>query len=289
MLRASLALLTLLVEIRYTLSRLTAAKVLPASLTTFQTLRDSWNAVLAKDIALHEQLSDALAQVDAADDALDDFAARFQQAVLAITKQDREAPLYQHFFKKSLSELIRPVLSGQLVTMEGWVKSLEEPTTAPTLAAMLPELLTLVADGKSAAAQRDETKLKIKQFREVGERRQLLDQVNAERKALYGALSKLALANGWPTDYPKGFFKPGETPEDESEETIDSLDAEIKQMEAALLAKKERRAELVKEAEDAAAKAQEKATKEAELAAMKKEIDAKVKAAKELEDQLKDK
>ena len=60
LLRAGIALLTLLMEIRYTISRLTAAQVLSASLAKFQALRDGWNVIQAKEIALHEQLSDAL-------------------------------------------------------------------------------------------------------------------------------------------------------------------------------------------------------------------------------------
>lgn len=285
-LRASIALLTLLAEIRYTLSRLTAAAVLPAFLTKLQAARDVWTAVQNKEIAFQEQLSDAQAQVDIADDGLDDFAVRFSQAVLALTGQKRDAELYTHYFKKPLHELIRPVLSGQLKAMEQWITSLKGDKTPPSLAAMLPELVTLVAAGKKASETRDEIRTQIKQFREVGERRQLLDQVNALRKELHGALSKHALETpGLPADYANQFFKPSDSGEDEPEETIESLGVEIKHLEAALKEKQDRLATLQKEADDAAEKQKKKAEKDAKIAALNKEIEDKQKQMKALEDE----
>jgi len=262
--------------------------VLPEFLAKFQALRDGWTTIQNKEIALYEQLSDALAQVDNADDKLDDFARRFRQAVLIVTGQSQKAALYLHFFKKPLHELIRPTLSGQLVTMEGWIKSLEEPTTHASLSAMLPELVALVTAAKAAEALRDDTKLKIKQFREVGERRLFIDQVNAARKELHGSLSNLALKSpNLASDFAQGFFKPAEAGEEEAEETIESVSIEIKRLEMALEEKRARLVELQKAADDAAEKAQKKAETQAKLDAINKEIEDKQKAAKALEDELK--
>lgn len=290
LLRPTLALLTLLGEIRYTISRLTAAALLPSHLAKHQALRDQWTQIQAKEIGFYEQLSDALAQVDIADDKLDEFAIRFSNAVLALTGQKRDAKLYVHFFKKPLNEFLRPTLSGQLAAMDGWIKSLEEPSTPPSLAAMLPELVALVAAGKTAAGTRDEIKLKIKQFREVGERRQLIDQINAARKELHGALTKHAVETaGLPNDYANRFFKPGEAGGDDAqEETVESLGPEVAKLEAVLFEKKARLVALQKAAEEAAARDQERAAKLAQIEALNKEIEEKQKAAKALLDGLDD-
>jgi vacuolar-type H+-ATPase subunit I/STV1 len=292
LLKITIALLTLLGEIRYTMSRLIASGLLPASLAEFQALRDTWTTIQQKEIDLYEQLSDAIAQADIADDKLDDFARRFHTAVLALTNQSRTHELFKHYFKKPLHALIRPVLSGQLAAMSAWCTSLAQPSTPPTLAAMLAELQGLVDEGEKAEARRDNLKAAIKQFREVGERKQFIDRVNAERKELHTALTGMALkVPGTPADIAQGYFKRAETPEEAQavpEETVDSLSKEIADLEAALKAKRDRLVEVQKAEDEAAQKATEKAQKEAALAALQQDIETKQKAAKALEDELKE-
>jgi hypothetical protein len=60
LLRATIALLTLRAELRYTMSRLSAASVLPAFLAKFQLLRDQWNAIQATEIPISVLLAKAL-------------------------------------------------------------------------------------------------------------------------------------------------------------------------------------------------------------------------------------
>jgi hypothetical protein len=286
LLRATIALLTLLAELRYTMSRLSAASVLPAFLAKFQLLRDQWNVIQAKEISFSELISDALAQVDIADDKLDDFARRFSQAVLVLTGQKRDAALYVYFFKKPLAQFLRPTLSGQLAAMESWITSLQEPATHASLVAMLPELIDLVNVGKQASDSRDDLKLKAKQFHEIGERRLFVDQINALRKELYGALAKLALETpGFPSDFADHFFKPADST-DPPEDTVDSVTKEIATLEQQLLDKKARLVVVQKAADDAATEAALKATKQAQLDALNKEIEDKKKLAKELESEL---
>lgn len=284
LIKTSIALLTLLVELRYTLSRLLAHPLTAGYVAVFQALRDQWTKVQALEISLNESLSDARAQVDIADAALDDFATRFSNAVLLLTGQKKDAPLYTHFFKVPLHAFKKPVLNGQLKAMSAWVKSLET-TDHPSLAAMKDELVTLVTAGKKASDIRDALLLDIKNFREQGARQQLFDQVNAERKNLEGALAKLALSTpGLPAGFQNQFFKPGDA--EEPEETIASVKEEIKALGDQLEERNTRLAELEKEAADEAADAQSKAQAQAELDAINKEIDEKKKKAKELEDKL---
>ncbi len=239
LIRPSLSLLTLLLELRYTLSRLAANALTSGFAPRFQTLRDRLSTVQAQEFALSEELSDAKAQVDIADAGLDDFAIRFSSALQIVTGQKRDAPLYDHFFKKPLGEFRRPVLAGQLKAMEDWLLLLQN-TPHTSLADMRPELVTLVEAGKAAAARRDSLTLQIRSFREVGERRQLFDQVNAERRELYGALGKLALSTpGLASAFPNQFFKPGES-DDTPEDTVDSVRADILALEEQLVERKER-------------------------------------------------
>jgi hypothetical protein len=285
LLKNTIALLTLLIDLRYTLSRLLAHPLTSSFLPAFQALRTKWTEVHTQEITLHEALSDARAQVDIADTALDDFAARFSNAVLALTGQKRDAPLYVHFFPKPLSEFRKPILAGQLRDMKNWLLSLAT-TPHSTLAAMKTELETLVTAGEKATQARDTIVLKIRDFRDVGERAQLITKINAERKDLHGALSKLALSTpGLPSNFQNQFFKLADS-DDEAEETVESLDAEIKELEERLAERNKLLVELKQEAADEAKEAQEKAQKALKLAELNKDIEAKQKEAKALKDEL---
>jgi hypothetical protein len=172
-----------------------------------------------------------------------------------------------------------------LERMQGWVLSLAS-SPHPTLVGMLPELTTLVEAANRAAARRDELTLRLRSFRDVGERRQLFDRVNAEHKELYGALSKLALSTpGLSPAFPNQFFKPGE-PDETSVETIDSVSAEIVTLEQSLAERRERLIELEREAADTAQEAEDRAMKEARLAELKQEIAARQKEIQALAGEL---
>jgi hypothetical protein len=145
---------------------------------------------------------------------------------------------------------------------------------------MLPELTALVEDGNRATARRDELALNLRNFRDVGERRQLFDRVNAERKELHGTLSKLGLSTpGLGSTFANQFFKPGES-EDEPEETIETIESvtgEILALDEKLAQRRERLADLEREAADAEQEAEDRARKEARLAELKQEIEARQK------------
>ena len=286
LIKATVGLLTLLIELRYTLSRLIANPLTAAFVPAFQALRTQWTAVQAQEISLNEALSDAKAQVDIADAALDDFARRFSNAILALTGQSYTDELYTHYFKVPLAQLARPTLRGPLQTMIGWLVSLADPACPPTLAAMAPELKTLTDAGTAAQNARDALVLKIRSFRDVGERAQLFDAVNAERKHTEGALKKLGLATkGLPTTFSNEFFKPSEA-EDPPPETVASVTDEITALGAQVTERNKRLDELKKEAADEATAAATKAQKQAQLDALNADIEAKKKQAQALKDEL---
>jgi len=268
LLKPQTSLITLLGELRYTLSRLQANPLTKAHVATFQSLRDEWRPVLDKEIALQEAQSDAQALIDAGDVALDDFASRVSKAVLTITKDDRGSVLYTHFFgNKSLSEFRRPTLGAQLEAMRPWGDSLAQ-SQFPALKAMAPEHAQLVAAADHAIAARDKARHQNKQFRDVGERRQFVDKLNAARKVTHGALAKLALETpGLPMDFADQFFR-GETSSDEeaaTPPTIEEVKETIAQLEAQLDAEK---ALLAKMESDAKAAAEADAARTADKAAL---------------------
>lgn len=77
----------------------------------------------------------------------------------------------------------------------------------PALAALAPEAETHVAAGNAATLLRDNAQQANRTFRDVGERKQFIDKLNANRKEIHGALAKLPFEHpNLPTDFADGFF-----------------------------------------------------------------------------------
>jgi hypothetical protein len=277
------AILTLLFQVSYTLSRLRAHPLGAPYIPAFEALRAEGLAVLTREIALNEAVIDAQARVDVADDGLDDFAGRGSKAILAVTHDDRSHTLYRHFFgTKPLAELRRPVLAGQLTTMKAWPSALQE-CGVPALQAMAPELVPLLEAAEAAEKARFDARQAMRKFRDMGERRQWIDRLNATRKEAHGALAKLPHQHtGLPSDFASQFFlssperEAAEPAEGELPETPEVLREHIATQRKAIEAAETRLAEL--EAAEAAVKqaAEARAAEEAQLA----ELD---RAAAELE------
>ncbi|AKT40748.1 hypothetical protein [Chondromyces crocatus] len=290
------ALLTLFPQVRYTLKRLEAHPLGAPHIATFEALAAEGLQVLAAELGIIDDITGAQALVDIADDQLDDFAARVSKAVLTLTGDDREHPLYLHYFgSKNLATFKRPVLGAQLVSMRKWVQSLTESEHA-TLQALVPELTQRIQQAEAAVQTREEARQQNRIFRDVGERYQWVERVNAARKVLYGALSQLPhQQTALPSDFADQFFlkdlKRKSDEEEEAEETVASMLATIQAQRDALVASEKRLAELEK-AELAAKKAAaERAaqlaqledltrammTLEKEHAALKKQLEATMK------------
>lgn len=276
------SLLTLIVELRYTLSRCQADPRAAFCVQAFQSCRDESSAVQKQELDLLETLSDAQANVDIADENIDDFASRLSKAVLTLTRDDRGHPIYAHFFgKKPISTFLRPKLGAQLDSMRSWGEALTTSQLSP-LQAMAAELSSLVLAADKALSARSETQSQIRQFRDIGARRQLVDKINAARKKAAGDLAKLAIETpGLRSDYGDSFFRAAPSADEVDEPTIDSVTQDIADLEAKLEAARDLLTKLMAAAAEAQKAATEKASAEAQLAELEKQEDelAKQKAA----------
>jgi hypothetical protein len=261
------SLLGLFPHLSYTLSRLKARPEGAPHVAAFEEVREEGVQVLTTEIGLAEQVASAQSLVDVADDNLDDFASRVSKAVLTITKDHKDTKLYAHFFgQKTLSEFRRPVLKGQHEAMERWLPSLEQ-SPYPALQGMAAELSALLAQADAAVLARNAARQQNRFFRDVGDRKRWVDRLNATRKEVYGALSKLPHENpGLPSGFADQFFQKetrreggeGDEPEGTAEELraqVDELRAALAEMEARLAAAEAAEAEM-KRAEAARAEAE---------------------------------
>lgn len=257
-------------HIGYTLERLKAEPLAAAHVPVFEALRTEGLQVLTTELGMIDAKIGAQVRVTTTDGKLNEYAGRASKAVLVITKDERDNPLYTNLFgSKNLTEFRRPVLGEQLEAMRKWIPSLQQ-SPYPTLQAMAAELVTLVAEADAAKAARDSVQQQNRFFRDVGARRQWVDNLNAARQEVYGALAKLPHQHPeLPSNYADLFFlrdKRGAGEGEEGEETLESLQALAEEMREELQELEARIAEM-EEAEAEAKKAAEaRAAEEAKLA-----------------------
>jgi hypothetical protein len=272
--------LALLPHPTFTTSQLKAHPLGAPHVPRYEAITREGRQVLLHELALIEAMTVTRAQVVRVDGRMNGYASRLSKAILNITGDDRAHPLYTHYFEKPLNQLIKPVLRAQLETMRKWHLSLAKSPQAE-LSAMAPELAALLAEADAAAAAWEEARQQNREFRDVGERRQWVDRLNAAQKEVYGALAKLPYENpGLPSDFADQFFLSEAARDDEADEaeadTVEALDAEAASLREAL-AQVEANLSRARAAEEEQKKAAEAhAAQEAELA----ELD---RAAAELE------
>jgi hypothetical protein len=244
----TVGLVSLIREIRYTISRMKAEPLASGYLPKFVALRDEAKALLLQEIDILEEMSDGQASVDHADEDLDFFAGRVWRTVDDSTSGNTRKQLKTSLFKGlSLSRFRRPRLGAELVAQTGWESALKN-SQVPQLVALAPEAGPLVQAGLDAASARTMASQKNREFRDLGGRKQFIDKVNATRNDAHGGLSKAAFEN--PTlsnDFGDSFFA-GEPPKD-AEETLDDVKADIVALENQL---KERQTTLAAMEADAA-------------------------------------
>jgi len=281
-LKARTSMITLLPHPTYTASRLKAHPLGAPHVARFEALKAEGKQVLVQEIEHIEAVTEAQAVAVAVDFRLDGYATRLSKVLLSLTGEDRTHPLYTHYFEKPLHELKKPILAGQLAAMKKWLVSLPK-SPHPELSGMAAELATLVAEADAAVVARDAARQQNREFRDVGERRQWVDRLNATRKEVYGALAKLPYEHpGLPSDFADGFFLSGPEREDEEEDadTVEALEAQAAALRQALAEVEARLAEAAAAEAEAQRRDAEKA-RAAQRAALA-ELD---RAAAELEQQ----
>lgn len=266
----------MLEDATFTQARLAATPLTAALAADFDPFLPQWKGVNEQQIILRIAVVKAGAVVSACDDALDGLVDEITQAVLSQIKNNRKAPLYLLYFgEKSPSLLKRPILGGQLETMRGWIPSLLGSSN-PTLQALGTKLQGAVAAADTAVANLAAAEQANRDFRTIGERRSLVDGLNALRKSTYGKLSELPHAQPalqLAVTFAEDFFR-HESRRAASPPSAQELAAQVAALEAQLA---ERKAQLAAalSTEEAAAKAlTEAAAHDAAIAEAEKEADA---------------
>ena len=233
------AILMILLEVRYTRSRLHAHPQGVPFAAAFDALRDECLAAIQEDLQLQEAKTDAQATVDIANDALNGLCNRFSKAILTITGESREHGLYQHFFKgKDLTAFKRPKIGDKREKMGDWVGP-SQSGEHPALLAMAPELVAALEAADDAVEAKTEALRQRAEFKDVGNRRKLVDHVNAVRKTTYGALASLAHSQtGLPANFADLFFRKDKSKpsaeESEEPETVEEAMARVEELREAL-------------------------------------------------------
>lgn len=252
----------------------------------FESLLAECALMQQKEVELDDQIDDREVEIVAVDLDLNAFAQSVSREVLRLTKGNREDALYKHYFgDKPLHVFTRPTMGDQYIAMTTWPSSLGS-SPQPTLTALAPEAKVLLEKAEKVIKAKGDAEQERSKFREVGERKDYIDRVNAARKEAYGILSTLPHKHvGLPLNFADQFFK-RERPKNGEKVTIEGLEEdlaelkeEVAQKEALLLSMKSAEEKAAKEAEEAAA-AREQA--KAKLAELRKDLAAKEKQAEEL-------
>lgn len=246
-------------------------------------LQAEWMNIFQTELDLNDQAAYAGIVVVAVDRDLNKIAKRVSKELLTITGDDSSHPLYQHYFQaKPLHVFVRPILGKQLEAMRAWLPSLSA-SDSPACKALGLELSPLIQQADAAVQAETKALDDLKRFRDIGERFQFINKVNAALKTVYGTLAAMPHDHlGLPSNFAHDFFmRVRVSGEVEDEPTVESLEEEIDGLSAELEAKKLRLSELKTEHEKAAKKLEAKALAEAkrtqlekELADKQKELDA---------------
>jgi hypothetical protein len=235
----------------------------------FHTLVDDCQATQQKEFELDDKVAEVTVAASILDMELNVFAQRVSNAVLVLTGGNRAHDLYLHFFgDKPLHLFVKPVLGNQLTAMRKWIPSLtgSEHPSLKTLGEELPALIQKAEDAATAVEDAEQART---DFREVGERRQFIDKVNALRKETYGILSTLPHKHtGLPSNFADQFFLRDRSRKGE-EATVESLEEELNDLKKEI-SEKEAQLNELKQARDEAN--QKAAADEAARAAAKLEL-----------------
>lgn len=267
-------------EILFTLALLKANPLTAAHAKGFEEAKARWTTTRDSYLELKARQVTARAMQNYWDGVLDGLIDSIESTVNLITGKDKTSSLYQFFFgKKSPSVLKKPLLGGQLETMESWIAPMEGPNMSEKLKALLPALKEAVAGGKASTEERDNTAAALKEFQTFGEWKKLIDDVNLLRKETFGALDKLPLAQkekNLPKDFARRFFlqsRSGYTSLDLEEElALVTEELNEKRQEVAILEARQGELLAKKEAQDR--EQTERQKKQEQLEALRRQLAA---------------
>ncbi|UQA57213.1 hypothetical protein [Polyangium aurulentum] len=197
-------------EVVYTLGRCEGHKLAHKHVATSAAHLDGWGVIFGKHLSLRDKSARAESRVDGCDDLLDIFVDEVATTLLLANNNDRNAAEYRQYMgSKPPSEIKRPILGQELETVRGWI--------APLLASPNPLLQALGARGEGLVSEADTAvkalataQQEYRAFRLTGEYSQFVAKLNADRKSIYGDLSKLPHlpeGKGLPGDFADRFFR----------------------------------------------------------------------------------
>jgi hypothetical protein len=276
--------------IMYPLVQCKAEPLAEIHVPKFDELRLDWDTVHAAKLALDDKESEAQARINNASAGMSRVAGCLSKAILTITGDKRTAALYTCYFDTKPLSVFKRTFTVKRERMAGWVKTLKE-SEHPTLAALAPEVEQAVAAADAAVKMRADVKNEKRAFRDVGDRRKLVEKTNAVCKAVHGELSALPhKVPGLPLDFADRFFlSEARDRDDEGGEDEDPVEAARALVEARKEDLAEAEAHLKKVEADrdaAAATAAAIAEEKAKIAAIEAEVADKSKLASALKAKL---
>jgi hypothetical protein len=275
--------------ILYPLTQCEAEPHAAAYIPTFQGLLVGWSDVSAKKLEIEDKIAVAQVRCDRANVRVNRVADRISAEIVLLTNGNREHTMYTHFFgDKPISTFKKTKIDTKRKAVQGWPESLTK-SAQPTLIALVPELTAAMNEADTAITSRESAKSEKRQFRNIGERKEFIDKVNATFKLVHGELGKLQHeVLGLPNDFADRIFRPdaSSSDDDDGEPTIESVTARMAELDEEMKANQALLAQLqAKKLDEEKAAAEREATK-ATLAQLQLTIAANEKLVSKLQAKL---
>lgn len=195
-------------EVVYTEARLiadpTAADLAPRVASVFPKL----DGVRAALLGVVRTEVVAQAQVDAADDQLDDVVTRVGKALDRVVDGDREDPRWNRYFANTTPRKVTvQALEAEVKTVRTWSASLKTEEER-ALQKLSEPMAQAVARGDEALAARTAAAGQRRDFN-ARDKAKLVDQLNNLRLDVHADLSKRVVPNKLDRAWPDGFFRKG--------------------------------------------------------------------------------
>jgi hypothetical protein len=150
-----------------------------------------WKAVFLQEIDHRIAGTSAAALEVSLDGDLNDLSDETSRTVLIYTKNNREDPEYVFYFNgERASDFKKPHMGSQLAAMTVWPPHMAASPHAPIIN-LGTRIAVKVKDAGTAIESTATAEQKAREFRLTGARRQLIDKLNALRKATYGILAEM--------------------------------------------------------------------------------------------------